>query len=64
MIVSSDVTEGEIVCPNTGFVTLWGIEAARAVIDGRMAVTMVDVAAPPMLKKSLASSNCGYTFLA
>ena len=35
-----------------------------AVIEGNMAVTIVAVAAPPILKNSLASNNCGKTFLA
>ena len=35
-----------------------------AIIDGRTAVTIVDAAAPPILKNSLASNNWGNTFLA
>jgi len=40
------------------------ISLSSAVMEGRIAVTMVAVAAPPKLKRSLARSSCGYTSLA
>lgn len=63
MIVSSEEIDGETPWPLVG-----GVLVAREytsclcrgeIMEGRIAVTIVEVAAPPMLKNSLASSSWG-----
>lgn len=69
VMVISDETDGLAACPFSCPLSLLtsGLcagEKERSVIAGRMAVTIVEVAAPPKLKKRRARSNWGYTFFA
>lgn len=77
--LASDLLEEDPARPvwgSGGFVVFMGADESKGetlstsvksealVIKGRMAVTIVEVAEPPTLKKILARSNSGYTFLA
>lgn len=67
-MVSSEDIDGETVCPfagasvragDGGSSTLGGI-----IMEGSIAVTIVELAAPPMLKNSLAKRSWGNTLCA
>ena len=65
MIVSSDEIDGENAGPFGGVpVGAGDLESYNlrvVVIEGSIAVTMVELAAPPMLKNILANSSWGNT---